>query len=75
MDTETVPIPACDKHGPMTLVEPGTKEQAFCGTWYACQNPRPRCGDSVLLMSRELITQLDEQRTPAGTSQPKGTGR
>lgn len=57
-------IPACEKHGPMTLRTPGTKEQTFCGTWYVCEHAEwgQTCGDAALLPSLELLAQLDEQR-------------
>lgn len=49
------PIPACRLHGPMTLRPAYTKEQAWCGVWYACT--AFRCGRSVLIPSAELRAQ------------------
>jgi hypothetical protein len=52
--------PSCEKHGVMALRKPGTKEQAFCGTWYECTHEHPRCRDSVLLPSPGLLAQLEQ---------------
>ena len=52
--------PRCRSHlSFMELRAPGTREQAFCGTWYSC--PAPGCSNSALLPSPGLIVQLREQ--------------
>jgi hypothetical protein len=54
-------LPKCAEHGTMELQKPGTREQAFCGTWYRCT----RCTNSVLLTSPQLAAQLESQRKAA----------
>lgn len=56
-----MPLPKCQEHGTMELQKPGTREQAFCGTWYRCT----RCTNSVLFTSPELEAQLASQRRAA----------
>lgn len=75
MSATADPVPACRKHGPMTLRTPGTKEQAFCGTWHVCEHTEfgQTCGYTILLASAELLAQLDEQR--ASFAAAKGTER
>ena len=75
MVAEQIEVPICGKHGPMTQRTPGTKEQAFCGTWYVCEHTEFEqvCGDTILLPSPELLAQLDEQR--ANFAAAKGTKR
>lgn len=50
MSNQVARLPECPQHGQMQLQQAGTKEQAFCGTWYRCN----LCTHSVLLPSREL---------------------
>lgn len=56
--------PACEKHGPMATRPPATKEQAFCGTWYACGHVEYGrvCRATALLPSPALLRQLAAQR-------------
>lgn len=60
--TDNLPAlrPDCDQHGPMSLRSAGTKEQAWCGVWYACT--APRCRNANLLPSPELLASLEQQR-------------
>lgn len=60
--TALMPIPRCPVDEiPLTLRTGLSSEARFCGTWYDC----PRCHYTVLLPSRELTAQLDEQRRRA----------
>jgi hypothetical protein len=54
--------PTCSKHGATMArrTQVGTKEQAWCGTWYDCTDPH--CRTSVLLHSAELESSHAEQR-------------
>lgn len=56
--------PTCEKHGPMVTRPPTTKEQAFCGTWYACGHVEygHTCRATALIPSSGLLDQLAEQR-------------
>ncbi len=51
-------IPACPKHGEMQVRKPGTPEQAWCGTWYECKDPR--CMTAALIPSAESIDQNND---------------
>ena len=51
MSNQVARLPECPQHGAMQLQQAGTKEQAFCGTWYRCNH----CTHSVLLTSSELV--------------------
>jgi hypothetical protein len=58
------PVPRCIKHGtPMSLIPPGRQDQIarWCGVWYECTHPFPRCGNTTLFQSVELRAQLAEQ--------------
>jgi len=57
MSASPMELPRCPTHGQMDLRQPGTREQAWCGTWYEC----PRCTQSVLLTSPELEDHLRHQ--------------
>lgn len=58
--------PRCEVpgHGRMKLQKPGTPEQAFCGTWFKCEEcegaQRPG-RKTIIIMSAGLKAQLAEQ--------------
>lgn len=59
------PLPRCPKHGTALTLIPLSRQDAlarWCGVWYECAHPFPRCGATVLFQSKELCAQLDEQR-------------
>lgn len=67
--TTSTTTPNCAQHGDMRLQTPGTPEQAFCGTWYRCD----QCSNTTLLPSAELDAQLAGQRKlRAATPSRKG---
>lgn len=70
-----VPVPRCEKHGPMTQrpLARQTKEQAWCGVWYDCAFPEYRCGASFLFESHELRAQLAGQRARIATTKTRRT--
>ena len=70
------PVPRCGRHGPMVLIPPARQDALarWCGVWYECAHPFPRCGSTVLFQSRELRAQLDEQRARSSTLNPATEG-
>lgn len=61
--------PACECCGMfLEIRQPGTRAQAFCGTWYdhpPAQHHLIGHTASVLLPSRELLAQLESMKTAA----------
>jgi len=60
------PVPRCSKHGtPMALIPPARQDRTarWCGVWYECTHPWPRCWNTHLFESVELRAQLAEQGT------------
>jgi hypothetical protein len=63
--------PLCPTTGHGALVEqiPGTDEQRWCGTWYAC--PHPACRRTHLIPSAALRDALAEQGAAADDSRKR----
>lgn len=71
------PLPRCTKHGTvMSLIPPSRQSELtrWCGVWYECAHPFPRCGNTFLFQSQELRAQLDEQRARCSTLNPATEG-
>lgn len=71
-------LPVCPAgHGPLQYRPPGTREQAWCGTWFTCHrcrssvlwpSPALRAQDALLALAAVYaLTDLADTPTPEGT--------